>query len=109
MFSFSLLLQRSLDRVPNGLSEAVAIGQPLPKPRNGLSLAPLRLLGGFLEMSGRLETRLRLHGLILSPMRSMALASALSDSLFLISTSAYFSPKAFTSARCAAEQALMCC
>src|SRR6266404_2411167 len=96
-------------RVAHGLFESVALAQLLPQPRDSLALALLGDFGCLLEMPGRLETGLRLHHLIRSPMRSMALASALSDSLFLISTSAYFSPKAFTSARCAAEQALMCC
>ncbi len=86
-------------RVAHGLFEAIALAKLLPQPRDGLALAPLGEFGGLLKMPGRVENGLWLHGLIRSPMRSMALASALSDSLFLISTSAYFSPKAFTSAR----------
>ena len=56
----------------------------------------------LLELLVDLETGQRLHGLILSPMRSIALARALSDSAFLISRSAFAAAQAFTSARCAA-------
>ena len=96
--SSSLLLQRLLvgvNQVAHGLLVlicsrrpsfwALAAGRPLRLRCSAASAASSRCLG-------RLEIGLWLHGLILSPIRSIALASALSDLLFLIRTSVYLSP-----------------
>src|SRR5262249_29486599 len=103
--SFALLLEctlASINEVVHGLLNPDFQLELCVQPVDRRVLPYLGAPCGPLQLSVGLEARLRLHGLILSLMRSRAFARLLSDSVFLISRSAFWVAQAFTSARWAA-------